>query len=161
MTLVWPGCIQKTATHILFVLSCPSAPYPTIPHASSLSRTGTAHSDWWWGPGTGCPDKLWEMFTARLDGTLGSLTWWGQQSGLELQHLSGPFQPKAFHNSRNIRTTDIFTETFYFFLRQNLRISKHVCTCALNSVVTCCLKMPWCPWVRCQINSTGKLVFFH
>jgi len=39
---------------------------------------------------------------ARLDGTLGSLIWWGAASpwqGLRLGGLLGPFQPKPFCDS--------------------------------------------------------------
>jgi len=41
-----------------------------------------------------------EVFKARLDGELGSLSWWVanclQQGGWILDDLRGPFQPKPF-----------------------------------------------------------------
>ena len=63
-----------------------------------------------WGAGTAaqrsCGAPSLEAFKARLDGVLGSLSWWGQpcpRQGLGGRGLWGPFQPKPFCDSVSLR----------------------------------------------------------
>jgi len=51
-----------------------------------------------------------EVLKARLDGALGSLSWWGPVSprqGLELGALSGSFRPKPFYGPMLLRFYDL------------------------------------------------------